>query len=186
MDYTREITDMVMIQYIILFTLARADRIVTDSQLSSLILDNCNINFSDYRIALDNLSSIGFIRVFNSGDNNQYCELLPKGVESNEFFQGSIPVYIREPIERSIAPFFREEELKKSIRAELTPLNETEYLAECGVYEGNTPLLKLSVYGGTRKMAASMVRKFKEDPEKIYRSIISQLSEYIDDEEEND
>ncbi len=182
MDYTREITDMVLIQYIILFTLAKADRIVTDSQLSSLILDNCNINFSDYRIALDNLSGIGFIRVFNSGDNNQYCELLPKGVESNEFFQSSIPIYIREPIEKSIAPFFKEEELKKSIRSELTPLNETEYLAECGIFEGNTPLMKLSVYGGTRKMAASMLRKFKEDPEKLYRMIMSQLSQYIDDE----
>ena len=184
MDYTREITDMVLIQYIILFTLAKADRIVTDSQLSSLILDNCNINFSDYRIALDNLSGIGFIRVFNSGDNNQYCELLPKGVESIEFFQSSIPIYIREPIEKSIAPFFKEEELKKSIRSELIPLNETEYLAECGIFEGNTPLMKLSVYGGTRKMAASMARKFKEDPDKLYRMIMSQLSQYID--EEND
>lgn len=183
MEYNREITDMVMIQYIILFTLAKADRIVTHSQLSTLILDNCNINFTDYRIALDNLLNIGFVRVFNSSDNNQYLELLPKGVESNEFFQGSIPVYIREPIEKSIAPFFREEELKKSIRAELTPLNETEYMADCGVYEGNTPLMKLSVYGGTRKMAASMVRKFREDPEKIYRLIMSQLSQYIDEEE---
>lgn len=186
MEYNREITDMIMIQYIILFTMAKADRIVTHSQLTTLVLDNCNINFADFRIALDNLSNIGFIRVFNAGDNNQYCELLPKGVESNGFFQGSIPIYIREPIEKSIAPFFHEEELKKSVRAELTPLNEKEYLAECGIFEGNTPLMQLSVYAGTRKMAADMLRKFKSDPEKLYRMIMTALSEDITEEEKEE
>ena len=182
MEYNREITDMVMIQYIILFTMAKADRIVTHSQLSSLILDNCNINFADFRIALDNLCQIECVRVFNS-DCNQYCELLPKGIESNGFFQDAIPIYIKEPIEKSIAPFFKEEELKKSIRAELTPINEREYLAECGIYEGNTPLMQLSVYAGARKMAADMLRKFKSDPEKLYRMIMSALSEDIKEED---
>lgn len=178
MDYNREITDMVMIQYIILFTLAQSDRIVTHSQLSTLILDNCNINYGDLLIALDNLCHLEYVRVFNSG-GTQYCELLPKGIESNGFFCGSIPVYIKEPIEKSIAPFFKEEELKKSVRSELTPLNEREYLAECGIYEGNTPLMQLSVYAGSRKMAVAMLRKFKSDPEKLYRTIMSALSEDI-------
>ena len=72
MEYNREITDMIMIQYIILYTLAQADRIVTHSQLTTLVLDNCNINFADFQIALDNLSSIGFVRLFTANDNNQY------------------------------------------------------------------------------------------------------------------
>ncbi len=177
MEYNREITDMIMIQYIILYTLAQADRIVTHSQLTTLVLDNCNINFADFQIALDNLSSIGFVRLFTANDNNQYCELLPKGVESNGFFQGSIPIYIREPIKKSIAPFFHEEELKKSVRADLMPLNEKEFLAECGIFEGKTPLMQLSVYGGTREMAADMIRNFKKDPEKIYRLIMKALTE---------
>lgn len=186
MEYSREITDMIMIQYIILFTMAKANRIISHDQLTTLILDNCNINFADFRIALDNLVNIGFVRVFNAGDNNQYCELLPKGVESNGFFQGSIPIYIREPIEKSIAPFFHEEELKKSVRSEITPLNEKEYLAECGIYEGNTPLMKLSVYAGTRKMAADMARRFKNDPEKIYKTVMAALSENISGDKEDD
>jgi len=180
MQYSHEITDMIMIQYIILFTMSKADRIITHDQLTTLVLDNCNINFADFRIALDNLSSIGFIRVFNAGDNNQYCELLPKGVESNGFFQNSIPVYIREPIANSIAPFFHEEELKKSIRSEITPLNEKEFLVDCGIYEGNTPLMQLSVYAGTRKNAAEMARKFKDNPEKFYNLVITALSEGIE------
>lgn len=184
MEYNREITDMIMIQYIILFTMAKSNRVMTHSQLTTLILDNCNINFSDLRIALDNLSDIGFIRIFTGSDNNEHCELLPKGVESNGFFQNYIPVYIREPIERSIAPFFHEEELKKSVRAELLPINEKEYIADCGIFEGNTPLMQLSVYAGTRSTAAQMVRKFKSDPERLYSLIMTALSEDITNEEE--
>lgn len=182
MEYNREITDMVMIQYIILFTMAKADRIMTHSQLSDLILENCNINYADFLIALDNLCQIECVRTFDSG-GTQYCELLAKGVESNGFFCGSIPIYIKEPIEKSIAPFFKEEELKKSIRAKLVPINEREYLAECGIYEANTPLMQLSVYAGSRKMAADMLRKFKSDPEGFYRMLMAALSEDIPEEE---
>ena len=42
--YTREITDPVLIQYIILFTMASADRTLTHNQLTSLVLDKCNIS----------------------------------------------------------------------------------------------------------------------------------------------
>ena len=59
MLYKREITDHISIQYIILFTMAKAARIVTHNQLTSLVLDNCNIKFTEFRIALDNLEKIG-------------------------------------------------------------------------------------------------------------------------------
>lgn len=174
MNYNREITDMVMIQYIILFTMAKAKRIMTHSQLTTLVLDNCNINFADFCIALDNLSDLEFVRIFKAQDT-QYCELLPKGAESNSFFEKSIPIYIREPLQKSIAPFFHDEEIKKSIRAELIPLNEKEYLAECGIFDGNTPLMQFSVYAGTRTNASHILRNFKSDPEAFYKLIIDTL-----------
>ena len=46
--YMREVDNPVMIQYIILFTLAKAARRVTHSQLTCLTLDNCNINFANF------------------------------------------------------------------------------------------------------------------------------------------
>ncbi len=176
MNYEREITDSVMIQYIILFTLAKADRIVTHSQLTTLVLDNCNINFADLVISLDNLAKIGFVRSFEGSDGKQYVELLPKGEESNGFFAKSIPIYIREPIEKSIAPFFREETIRKSVRAELIPVNEEENLAELGIYEGTSPLMKLTLYAGTRSTAADMIRRFKADPEEFYKLVIDYLT----------
>ena len=172
MLYDREIFNQVTIQYIILFTLLKADRIVTHDQLTSLVLDNCNIKFTDFRIALDNLEKIGHIRVFSPDGKETYCELLSLGKEAAGFFAKKIPVYIREPIEKYIAPFFNEDEKKQSVRAELLPLNEKEYMADLGIFEGKTPLMRLSVYAGTRKYAYSMIKEFKKNPQKVYETII--------------
>lgn len=172
MLYKREISDQVTIQYIILFALAKANRIVTHSQLTSLVLDNCNIKFTEFRIALDNLEKLEYVRVFSPDEKQTYCELLPAGLEANGFFYKKIPVYIREPIEEYVAPFFRDEIIKQSIVADILPLNSKEYMADLSIYDGKTPLMKLSVYAGTRKFANSMVREFKKDPQKVYETVL--------------
>lgn len=182
MLYKREIYDQVTIQYIILYTLAEANRIVTHNQLTSLVLDNCNIRFTEFRIALDNLETIGHIHTFSPDGKETYCELLPLGKEANGFFYHKIPKYIREPIKEYIAPFFREDAIKKSIKAELLPLSEKEFMADLGIFDGNTPIMKLGLYAGSRKSANILIKKFKKDPQKIYEEIIN-LFENISDEE---
>ena len=170
--YKKEIDDEIKIQYIILFAMAKADRIITHNQLMSIVLDNCNIKFTDFRIALDNLEQIGHIRVFSPDGKETYCELLPLGREANGFFYKKIPIYIREPIEQYIEPFFRDEVIRQSVRAELLPLSEKEFMADFGIYDGKTPLMLLSVYAGTRAYANSMIREFNKDPQKIYETVI--------------
>lgn len=175
MVYKREITDQVKIQYIILYTLSEANRIVTHDQLTSLVLDKCNIPFTEFRIALDNLDKIGHIRIFSPDGKQTYCELLPLGKEANTFFNKKIPDYIKGLIKDYIKPFFREEVIKRSVKGELHPLNENEYLADLGIYDGNTPLLEISIYAGTRKYANSMIREFKRDPQKVYETVLELL-----------
>ena len=177
MLYKREIYDQVTIQYIILFALVKANRIVTHSQLTSLVLDNCNIKFTEFRIALDNLEKIGHIRTFSPDKVETYCEILPPGIEANAFFYKKIPIYIREPIEDYIAPFFKDELIKQSVTAELLPLNQKEFMADLGIYDLNTPLMKLSVYAGTRKAANDMIRAFKSNPQLIYETVINALED---------
>ncbi len=175
--YMREVDDPVTIQYIILFTLKKADRKVTHSQLTCLTLDKCNINFANFQIALDNLVQIGYVQILeNSIDENMpIYELTDKGREANSFFEHQIPVYIREQIEEHIEPFFREEKLKKSVKAKLVPLNETEYTVELGLYESISPLMELSFYAGSRQTAAAIIRNFKANPEKVYSEILASI-----------
>lgn len=175
--YMREVEDPVTIQYIILFTLSKAARRVTHSQLTCLTLDRCNINFANFQIALDNLVQIDYVRILpNSLDENMpIYELTSKGVEANGFFEKQIPIYIREQIEEHIAPFFEAEKLKKSVKARLVPINDREYNVEVALYESVSPLMEVSFYAGTRETAAAMIRNFKSNPEKVYGEILASL-----------
>lgn len=181
--YMREVDDPVTIQYIILFTLKKASRKVTHSQLTCLTLDKCNINFANFQIALDNLVQIEYVRILpNPFDEKMpIYELTEKGKEANTFFEHQIPIYIREQIEEHIQPFFEEEKLKKSVKAKLVPINDKEYNVELGLYESVSPLMELSFYAGSRKTAAAIIRNFKANPEKIYGEILTSI---IGDEEE--
>ena len=175
MIFRREITDPIKIQYIILYTLNEADRIVTHDQLTSLVLDKIDIPFTEFRIAIDNLEKIGHIRVFSPDDKQTYCELLPLGKEANSFFNKRIPYSIRTAIKDYIKPFFREEIIKRSVVGDLLPLNENEYMADLGVYDGDTPLMKICMYAGTRAYANSMIREFKKDPQLVYETVLELL-----------
>ncbi len=180
MQYTREIDNDIMIQYIILFTLAEANRHVTYKQLSGLIFENCNIEFSNFQVALTNLEETGHIRSFAVDELTTVYELLPKGKSANEFFKSNIPVYIREPIANTIAPYFNEEEKRRSVRASLLPINRREFAAECGIYDGETPLLKMTVYAGTRDDANKMLKRFRDDPESVYKAVMDIMTKELD------
>ncbi len=184
--YTREISDPVLIQYIILFTMTEADRTVTHNQLTSLVLDRCNISFTDFSIALDNLINIGLLARYKPEPNIHIYELTEKGVEANGFFYRSIPIYIREQIVDYIAPFFREEVKKSSSKAEIIPINEQEFMVQCGIYDNKTPLMELSFYAGTRQTASQMVRHFKKNQNEIYQTILYAMTADDKENEENE
>lgn len=184
MPYTREITDPVLIQYIILFTMASAERTLTHNQLTSLVLDKCNISFTDFSIALDNLINIGLLSRYKPEETLYIYELTDKGIEANGFFYRSIPIYIREQIIAYIAPFFREEIRKSSTRAEILPINEQEFMVQCGIYDNKTPLMELNFYAGNRQTAAAMARHFKEHQDEIYRTILYAMTPDTENDED--
>lgn len=175
--YMREIDDPVMIQYIILFTLSKAARRVTHSQLTCLTLDHCNINFANFQIALDNLVQIEYIRKLPNGydENMPIYDLTEKGIQANDFFSHSIPIYIREQIEDHIKPFFEQEQLKRSVKAKLVEINSREYGVDCALYDSTSPLMELSFYAGTRETAAQIIRNFKSHPDNVYAKITKAL-----------
>lgn len=176
MLYDKEIDDKILIQLIILYALKEAERPLTLKQLETLVLDNCNINYVNFKLALDNLINVNQVRTFLDSNETRIFEILSLGMEAIEGFGRKIPVYIRDPIRKSVIPMFREEMLKNSVRATLMPLNEREYAAQLGIYEANVPLMELTFYAGSRAQANSIMRNFKNNSDSIYEGIVKLLN----------
>lgn len=178
MLYQKEINNSVLIQFIILYTLSKADDAVPYNELLNLVLDNCNINYNDFQVALDNLVQTRHIRSFIEGGHNQKYEITQKGMNMGDFFTANIPIYIREPIDASVKELFKEERLKNAVQSNISPVRRDEYSADCRLCDDdNTELLSLSVYAGTREEAERMSRLFREKSDEIYAKILDAFNE---------
>ena len=176
MLYSNEIDDNAKIQLIILFTLKSAQRPVRYDDLINLIFENCNINYAEFQIALSHLAEIKYIDKSTDKTGCDVFFLLPDGIASSEYLEDSIPVYIKNPIKKYIKPYFKEEDTKQKIKAEAVEVREGEYAAHLTILDDDEiALIDLSFYTGSREEALDIVRRFKENPENMYRKILNDL-----------
>ena len=181
MLYQKEIDDSVLIQFIILFTLGKADKPLAYNELLNVVLDNCNINYNDFQLALDNLVLTGHAQTRIEGKHNQIFSLTQKGENAGDFFHANIPVYIREPIEESIKALFLEERMKNAVRAGITPVRKNEYAAECSLYDDDkTQLMSVTLYAGAREQAENIAEYFKAHSDEVYEEILKCMTSKTD------
>ena len=180
MLYQREINDPVLIQFIILYTLNQAKDYVPYNNLINLVLDNCNINFQDFQVALDNLEHTHHVKTFLESEHNEKYKITKKGMNASDLYTPNIPVYIKEPIDNSINELLNTEKVRNSVRSKITPIRKNEYSVECELYDDDdTNLLKLSLYAGSREEAERMAVYFKNEPNIVYETILTAFNEEL-------
>lgn len=186
MLYQKEIDDSVLIQFIIMFTLDSSDDKLLYTELINIVMDNCNINYTDFQLALSNLVDTGHVRSFMEGDRVQKFCITKKGKYAAEFFNSYIPIYIREPIEESIKELFLERRRQNAVRADIEPINlKGEYGATFQIYDDDKmQIMNLSLYTGSREQAESMVKFFKKNSSKVYENILKSFEEETSDGDE--
>ena len=185
MLYQREIDDSVLIQYIILFTLSKVDNAVPYNELINLVLDNCNINYGDFQVALTNLVKTDHVSTHLEGERNQKYEITDKGLNAIEFFQSSIPIYIREPIADSVKQLFIEERRRNAVEGNISPVRGEEFSADCVLRnDDKTELMRLSLYAGTRDEAERLARYFRSHPEEVYAKVLEAFDAADEEEDE--
>ena len=174
MLYQKEIDDSVLIQFIILYALSKVDSAVPYNELINLVMDNCNINYNDFQVSLDNLIKTNHVRTFIEGAHNQKYEITQKGINAGEFFSSNIPIYIREPIDESVKALFLEERRRNAVRGDILPVRENEYSTECVLKDDdNTELMRLVLYAGSREEAEKIASAFRAHPDQVYEKVIN-------------
>ena len=186
MLYTREITDPEIIQFIILYTLNGTDKDPEYSDLVTLVMDNCNVSFPDFQIALVHLEETGHIYSYMEGKNICRYGITDKGANAIKYFRTSVPVYIREPIDESIKQLYIEERRKNAVQSGIMPVRKDEYGFECILRDDDkTEMMRLYMYAGSRDEAEKLAKYFKAHPEKIYGDVLNAFkdADKEDDEE---
>lgn len=179
MIYKQEIEDELMIQFIILYALNSADEELPYSDLLSVIQDNCEINFTELQLALDNLIQTGHVFVRHLSDILSVYGVTEKGKYVIDFFYTRIPLMIREPINDAIKKLYIEKRRREAVQARIMPINEREYNAECYLRnDDKTLMMSLALYAGSRDEAERLVRCFEAESERIYSNIIGLFDDF--------
>ena len=188
MLYDQEIEDELMIQFIILYALNNADEALPYSDLLSVIQNNCEINFTELQLGLDNLIQTGHVSVSHLSDILSVYDVTEKGKYVIDFFYTRIPLIIREPINETIKELYIEKRRREAVQARVMPINEREYNAECYLRnDDKTLMMSLSLYAGDRDEAERLVRCFEADSERIYSSIIGLFDDFsVSGDDENE
>ncbi len=177
MLYTREITDPLQVQFIILFALYSADEPLMRTDLINVVLDNCNVAFTDFQIALHHLIETDHAKTYERYDDNQYYEITEKGLNVYDFFIQSVPIYIKDPIRQSIKELFLEKRRREAVQSNIVPINRREYKTECKLFnDDKLQLLDLTIYSGTYDDAKTMSDNFNKHHVEIYGMLLKMLS----------
>ncbi len=178
MLYDREIDNEVLIQFIILYTLANVDYPTEYNNLLNIVLENCNINFNDFQIALDNLVETDHVNTFLKDEKCRIYEITEKGNNLAEGLRDNVPVYIREPILESIKQVYLEERRKHAVQGEIIPLRDDAFAAELKLFDDDkVQLMGLELFAGSRETAQKMADYFKNNYEEVYGKIMEIMNE---------
>lgn len=179
--YKQEIEDELMIQFIIMYALRGADEPLAYTDLLNVIQGNCEINFTDLQISLDNLVKTGHVSENRLSDILSVYDITKKGINVIDFFYNQIPLIVREPMDKSIKELFLEKRKREAVKADITPINHEEFNAECNLYDDDRSLMmSLQLYAGSREEAERIAEHFKNNSEKVYSGILELFCEETD------
>lgn len=176
MKHFYKIEDSLEIKLIVLYTLKKAARPLAVPELTHIILGSAKINFFDIHKAMDFLSEADEVYAQNDENGNVFYALTDEGAICANHFYDMIPLEVRDYIEQGIETLFDEEKKKRSLTAEIEPVDYDKFCAKCSLSDDNIPILNLSLYAGNEELAKRMCKNFKINAAELYDIILKMLT----------
>lgn len=167
---------------IILYMLDRIDEYtLTNTQLSSFILDRGYTTMFNIHEALSEMIDSGFISVSTIRDTQHY-KITNLGEEALFYFENRLP----NPIKQDILDYFKEEKInlknESEIYADYYPNDNQEYTVECIIKERKDTLLDLKFNVPTRGLAVSICDNWRAKSTEVYGYLMNELAANPDQE----
>ncbi|MBR0147504.1 MAG: DUF4364 family protein [Eubacterium sp.] len=154
---------------------------LTNTQLSSFILDRGYTTMFNIHEALSEMIDSGFISVSTIRDTQHY-KITNLGEEALFYFENRLP----NPIKQDILDYFKEEKInlknESEIYADYYPNDNQEYTVECIIKERKDTLLDLKFNVPTRGLAVSICDNWRAKSTEVYGYLMNELAANPDQE----
>lgn len=160
----------VQIKLIILHVVSKFKAGISQSNLIEVLVCEELLDYFTLMQYVVDLNENGYIS--NSAiKKEQYYSIEIRGREVLEMFDDNISWSIRQKVDEKINLILDSFSRQTDIRTKVTQCSRRHFVASCGIYEWNVPLMELNLTLGSRDQAEKMASYFKKYAGDIFSEI---------------
>ena len=163
------------IKTIILYIIDNYGEHVSNGPITDIFMEFAFVDYFTMQIYLSELVESGLLEKYDDGGQLLYIPT-DIGKEAIEGFTGNIPHSVRVKILETIRDYRSKKEKGKLISAIYRKESAIDHIAELKITEGGSPLLALEINLASKETAREACMKFKENPQRVYDTIIELLT----------
>jgi len=153
----------------------RASKVeITREQLYRVMVENNTMSFFDYQACMHELEEDAFIAALPKAFGQAY-RLSVRGADVLDQFVESLPVSLRERLERYASEHREEMLLQTQIVSDMEELPSGGYLVHLRALENNAAVMELTLRVATRDMAQRMRTNWEKESETLYGQLLTTL-----------
>ena len=159
------------LKVLILVILRRLPEEVETDRLFRLCQEDGVVNYFDFSVCLDELRESGQVDL-----DEDWCRITERGVRNADMLENSLPYSVRRLTEKTA-----ESEAASMVRGDSIlarhRVSDGVCVAELGLNDGVSDILRLSVLCADEKQAKKIEKKFRRHAEETYQKIMDLLCE---------
>ena len=159
---------------LVLYVIKSLKHPISNTQLTEIILENNFINYFTLQQYITELLSSEFLKYIEKNDK-KLLTITTKGEKVLSFFTQRISPIKRDIIDNYISSTIDNIKKELTIRSDYTIEKNNSFIVNLVALEDEMLLIDLKVSVPTKKQAATLCSKWKENPSDIYTKIVQVL-----------
>lgn len=168
---------------IMLYVLKEVGKPITNTQLTEIILENNFLNYFTFQQYLSELEDSHFVEYRTSNDK-KLLVLTKQGNTVLSLFQSRLSSYTKSVINKYIKEHIQSIDTELAIFADYTLGDDNSFITDLKFIENQVILMELKLSVPTKEQAVAICNKWKENPSKIYNTLINTFTENTDNTED--
>lgn len=160
----------VRVKIIILYVISKFKAGISGSNLIIVLVCEELLDYFTLMQCVVELNEGGYISK-KTIQKEPYYSIESTGAEVLEMFGNSITWSIRQIIDEKVEPVLDSFSRQTDIRTRVTQCSRRHFVASCGIYEWNVPLMELNLTLGSREQAEKMASYFRKYAGNIFAEI---------------
>ncbi len=160
---------------LILYTLNKINREITDTDIFKIISVINNINYFYFKNILTDLVESKLIGTYTKEEQNVY-EITPEGKNSLELTIDMLPGIVKLKADNALKEQMITIVDEEAISAEFIPENENDYTVKCKIVENNKTIFEIRTFAGSNEQAKKIADNWRKNATNIYPQIINLLN----------